>query len=293
MDGLINVLKPPGMTSHDVVSFLRREFQQKKIGHAGTLDPQAAGVLPVCLGQATRLVEYLSHDHKEYLCELTLGITTTTQDAWGEVIEQCEASEIMLAKIKEVLSSFEGEVWQIPPMYSAIKLDGVPLYKLARKGEEIEREPRQVYIEKITLLDYRHPKLLLLVNCSKGTYIRTLCHDIGSALGAGGIMSFLLRTRVGNFTLEDSFTLEEIQEFKKGALLPLTYGIAGLPKIYLPDDHITRLKNGQTIPYIRELPAHESAAVLDEQRNFHVIVSIDNGMNGTCLLKPKKVFHLE
>ncbi len=293
MDGLINVLKPPGMTSHDVVSFLRRQFQQKRIGHAGTLDPQAAGVLPVCLGQATRLVEYLSYDHKEYLCELTLGITTTTQDAWGEIIHREDANQITLPRIEEVLCSFEGEICQIPPMYSAVKRDGVPLYKLARKGEEIERAPRKIYIKKITLLDYQHPQLFILVNCSKGTYIRTLCHDIGSALGVGGIMSFLLRTRVGNFTLEQSFTLEEIQELKEAVLLPLTSALVGLPKIYLSLDDISRLKTGQMVHYVQEPPGKESAAVLDEKQNFHAIVSIHKGTNGNWILKPKKVFHLE
>jgi len=155
MNGVINVLKPPGMTSHDVISFLRRELHEKKIGHAGTLDPQAAGVLPVCVGQATRLVEYLSDATKEYLCHVTFGVTTTTQDAWGEVTSSQRSDDLELERIEEVIPSFLGEITQITPAYSAVKVKGIPLYKLARQGQEIEIIPRQVNIQYIQVGKYK------------------------------------------------------------------------------------------------------------------------------------------
>lgn len=291
MNGVINVLKPPGMTSHDVISFLRRELHEKKIGHAGTLDPQAAGVLPVCVGQATRLVEYLSAASKEYLCHVTFGVTTTTQDAWGEV-ENCQCAEgLELDSIREVLPSFIGEITQITPAYSAVKVKGVPLYKLARQGKEIEVIPRQVTIHYLQILDYQTPVLSLLVGCSKGTYIRTLCHDLGQAVGLGGNMSFLLRTKVGGFSLAESHTLEEISALKEKVLLPLEYCVSDLPKIVLKSGEMIRLKQGQRVECGAML-AGTTVAVFDEAGIVQAIADVIKG--GTeYYLKPRKVLDVE
>lgn len=291
MNGVINVLKPPGMTSHDVISFLRRELHEKKIGHAGTLDPQAAGVLPVCVGQATRLVEYLSDATKEYLCHVTFGVTTTTQDAWGEVENSQRADDLELDRIKGVIPSFLGEITQITPAYSAVKVKGVPLYKLARQGKEIEIIPRQVTISYIQVLDYQAPVLSLLVGCSKGTYIRTLCHDLGRAVGLGGHMSYLLRTKVGSFSLEESHTLEEISSLKEKVLLPQEHCVRDLVNVTLIPGEMVRLKQGQQIASTIKITG-TTVAVYDEDRTLQAIaVVISNG--GQHYLKPKKVLNME
>ncbi len=306
MNGFINVLKPPGMTSHDVISFLRRELGTKKIGHAGTLDPQAAGVLPVCVGQATRLVEYLSIADKEYLCRLKLGYTSTTQDAWGSIVEQKDPSQITLTDIENILPLFRGEITQIVPMYSAVKIGGVPLYKLARQGKTAEQVERNVIIYNLSLLEYRPPEVTMLVKCSKGTYIRTLCHDIGQRLGTGGMMSFLLRTRVGLFDLENSVTLEEIARTKAGVILPVHDNLLGLQSIILTENDLKLLRQGQRVvlrsEYIDQLKttadqlnaaeSGQSYAIMDYSGKLQVLAIIIRNEN-TFSLKPKKVFDME
>ena len=206
--GIINMYKPRGMTSHDVVYRMRKITGQKKIGHTGTLDPEAEGVLPVCLGSATRLCELLGEGTKQYRAVMLLGLTTDTQDVYGTVLSQREVccSE---EQIPEVLSHFLGNIIQIPPMYSAVKYQGKKLYQLARKGIEVERSGREVTIEQLRLDKLELPELTMTVTCSRGTYIRTLCNDIGEELGCGGCMKQLIRTRVKEFTLEDALTLEE------------------------------------------------------------------------------------
>ena len=206
MDGIFNVLKPPGMTSHDVVGAMRKILQMKKIGHAGTLDPMAAGVLPVFTGQATRFLEYAAHDRKTYRAELTFGFRTDTGDLEGKVLAESPVRDLDLAELKETLQSFVGEGMQVPPMYSAISVGGKKLYKLARQGIVVEREPRPITIHDLSLLTYRKKTLLFEVTCSKGTFIRTLCEDIAKKLAMEGTMSFLLRTKVGDFTLENAHT---------------------------------------------------------------------------------------
>ena len=297
MNGFINVLKPPGMTSHDVISFLRRTLGTKKIGHAGTLDPQAAGVLPVCVGQATRLVEHLSILNKEYLCRMTLGVISDTQDAWGTPIEYHDASAVTLNDIQRVLPLFSGEITQTVPMYSAVKKGGVPLYKLARQGKTAEPILRQVSIDSLTLLEFQSPELALLVDCSKGTYIRTLCHDIGHALGTGAVMSFLLRTRVGSFHLEDSLTLEEIAQLKERAIEQVNNKYLGLTCITLPDEEINQLKKGQSITYHEstdgQTELESTLAILDRLGQLHILAILTHSDNAKYQLKPKKVFNLE
>ena len=217
INGVINVYKEPGFTSHDVVARLRGILKQKKIGHMGTLDPNAVGVLPVCLGKATKLCDILSEKDKTYNATLLLGLDTDTQDTSGEVISKADTDSIMELsedKVFETIKSYIGDYDQIPPMFSAIKIGGEKLYNLARRGEVIERPARHCRIIDITVTKMELPRVDLHVTCSKGTYIRTLCHDIGKDLGVGGCMEKLVRTKVERFSVEDSITLKQIEEFR-------------------------------------------------------------------------------
>ena len=217
INGVINVYKEPGFTSHDVVAKLRGILKQKKIGHMGTLDPNAVGVLPVCLGKATKLCDILSEKDKTYNATLLLGLDTDTQDTSGEVISKADTDNIMELsedKVFETIKSYIGDYDQIPPMFSAIKIGGEKLYNLARRGEVIERPARHCRIIDITVTKMELPRVDLHVTCSKGTYIRTLCHDIGKDLGVGGCMEKLVRTKVERFSVEDSITLKQIEEFR-------------------------------------------------------------------------------
>lgn len=216
MNGIINVYKEKGFTSHDVVAKLRGILRQKKIGHTGTLDPDATGVLPVCLGNATKLCDMLTDKNKTYQAVLKLGIVTDTQDMTGEIQEEKIVS-VTKEEVESTILSFIGDYEQIPPMYSALKVNGKKLYELAREGKVIERKARLVHILDIQIqnIDMEQHEITMLVSCSKGTYIRTLCHDIGEKLGCGGCMKSLIRTKVGAFTIEDSLKLEEIEELHK------------------------------------------------------------------------------
>ncbi len=211
INGIINVYKEKGYTSHDVVAKLRGMLKQKKIGHTGTLDPDAEGVLPVCLGNATKVCDILTDKDKTYEAVLLLGLTTDTQDIGGTVLSEKEV-RLDRERIEEAVYGFIGEYDQVPPMYSAVKINGKRLYELARAGKEVERAARKVWIHKIRILetDLNHSEVRLLVDCSKGTYIRTLCHDIGAGLNCGGCMKSLLRTKAGQFTVENSRKLSDI-----------------------------------------------------------------------------------
>ena len=215
INGIININKPAGMTSHDVVYRLRKLFGIKKIGHTGTLDPDATGVLPMCIGKATRTSDMLTATDKRYTAEVTLGAATDTQDSSGKVIKSADVKDfgITEAKILDTLNEFVGEISQTPPMYSAIKVNGKKLYELAREGKEVERKPRIVTVYSIEPLgfDLENNKFTIDVSCSKGTYIRTLCNDIGEKLGCFAHMSSLKRTASGRFTIDDSYTLEEVE----------------------------------------------------------------------------------
>lgn len=214
-NGIMNVYKEAGYTSHDVVARLRGICKMKKIGHTGTLDPEAVGVLPVCFGSGTKLCDMLTDWDKEYIAVMRLGVVTDTQDMTGQIIRQCETERIKRLDEKSVRSAvftFLGEYDQIPPMYSALKVNGRKLYELAREGKEVERRPRKVRIRELEILDCDLPSVKMRVVCSKGTYIRTLCHDIGDRLGCGGAMEFLVRSRVGIFRIEDALTLGQIKE---------------------------------------------------------------------------------
>lgn len=211
MDGVINIYKEKGFTSHDVVAVVRKTINQKKVGHTGTLDPDAEGVLPICLGKGTKLSDYIMADKKGYRAEVTLGVITTTEDSSGEVLE-VKPVDFNEEKIKEAVYSFIGEYEQVPPMYSAIKVNGKKLYELAREGKEIERKSRKIKIYDIKILEFLPPnKIVIDVICSKGTYIRTLCSDIGKKLGCGGNMSYLLRTMSGRFNIDTAIKLDELK----------------------------------------------------------------------------------
>ena len=222
INGVINVYKEPGYTSHDVVAKLRGILKQKKIGHMGTLDPNAVGVLPVCLGKATKLCNLLSEKDKTYTATMLLGIETDTQDTTGQITNQTPEEEVMKLseeKVFDVIKSYIGEYDQIPPMFSAIKINGQKLYNLARKGEEIERPPRHCKIIDITITKIDLPRVSFHVTCSKGTYVRTLCYDIGKDLGVGACMEKLTRTRVERFDIKDSISLSQIEEIRDQGVL--------------------------------------------------------------------------
>ena len=221
MDGFINVLKPTGLSSHDVVDIVRRIFKQKRVGHAGTLDPAAAGILPVALGRAARLVEYMENADKSYRAEIAFGYATDTGDVYGDVIESIPCPALPLEEeLRRVLGKFVGEIEQTPPVYSAIKVGGQRAYDLVRQGAAVEIPTRTVRIDRLELVhaDAAHARILVDVDCAKGTYIRSLCTDIGAVLGLPATMRFLLRTRVGGFMLADSYTLEELAEVRETAL---------------------------------------------------------------------------
>lgn len=244
MDGVFNVLKPPNMTSFDVVAFLRRALQTKKIGHGGTLDPDAAGVLPVFAGSATRLLEFAVEGHKQYLVEITLGKQTDTGDDSGTVVLELPVPAFDEDKLQQVLGNFLGPQKQLPPMYSAIKVEGKKLYQLARQGIEIERQPRNIVIHRLELLHYTDHSFNLLVECSKGTYIRVLGEDIAKALGTCGTMSFLLRTQVGGFRIEEAKSLQEIAADPEGCKAEPLAAVDQLPRLQLTAKQAFRITNG-------------------------------------------------
>ena len=211
MDGIINILKPTGITSHDVVGYIRKNYKFKKVGHTGTLDPNAAGVLPVCIGKATKLSQYIMKKNKKYRCQMTFGAETDTLDSYGTVLNRHHTEYIEPERIKKALEEFTGDISQIPPAYSAIKINGQKLYEKARNNEVIEDIPsRVVSISEISIIDYSFPKLTLDISCSSGTYIRSLVRDIAHTLGTVAYMSLLIRTSSGEFKIEDAVTLEEL-----------------------------------------------------------------------------------
>ena len=215
LEGVVNVLKPPGLTSSDVVSDIRHIFDMKRVGHTGTLDPGAAGVLPICIGRATRLFDYLVDKEKEYIGEIAFGVATDTQDSYGEAVERMDAI-VTEDMIKDVLPLFVGVQDQTAPLYSALSVGGKKMYKLAREGVEVERKVREINVPALELITQTAPnRYLVRIVCSKGTYVRTLCHDIGERIGVPAHMSFLLRTRSGAFDLDGAFTIAELREMKE------------------------------------------------------------------------------
>lgn len=250
--GFVVIEKPAGVTSHDVVGAVRRMTGERRVGHAGTLDPAAVGVLPIAVGLATRTVEYLSESSKGYLAEITFGVTTDSLDGDGTVSEIKDASGLTLAQIEAVLPEFRGDILQVPPMHSAIKIDGRPLYERARKGEEIELDARAVTIHQLEIVTWEHPVLEVFVYCSKGTYVRSLARDFGEAVGTGAYMSNLVRVSTGPFTLADSWNLQELPDLiEQGAWEDIAAhpdaALQDRPAIVLNEEQSIKWRNGTSI----------------------------------------------
>lgn len=272
MNGVINIFKPKGITSHDVVSFLRRKLKIKRIGHTGTLDPMATGVLPICIGKSTRISEYLLNLDKEYVGELTLGFETDTQDSLGTIIN---SSKKLVDKneIIDTMSKYIGSLEQVPPMYSALKHKGKKLYELAREGITVERQSRKIKIYDLDILKIHENRTIIFkTNCSRGTYIRTLCNDIGMDLGTFGYMSYLIRTSTGPFKIEDSYSLDyieslNIEEINK-ILIPIDKAVVHLEKMNIKDIYYSRLINGVKLSFADAII--EQDIVFQEDKIFRV-----------------------
>ncbi|MDY3928292.1 MAG: tRNA pseudouridine(55) synthase TruB [Clostridia bacterium] len=273
MNGVIIIDKPRGKTSHDMVSCIRRLYNTRKVGHTGTLDPEATGVLPICIGNATKACELLTNARKEYTAQLVLGMTTDTLDAEGEVLTE-QPVNVTEEQIKKVISEFIGEIYQIPPMYSAIKQNGKKLYELARQGISVEREKRKITIFNIDILDIdtENETVTIHVVCSKGTYIRTLCEDIGMKLGCGAYMNTLRRTASGQFSIDDAYTIEQLEsisdtETLEKILIPTDSLFFMYEKITVNERQKNFILNGVRVRY-RGLCENRIYRVYDEQDNF-------------------------
>lgn len=282
MTGILNVYKPKGITSHNVVSFVRRNLNMKRVGHTGTLDPQATGVLPVLIGNATKLSDLIMADEKKYTARVVLGITTDTDDTTGEVVEKREVS-VTEEQLLDAVKEFVGDIEQIPPMYSAIKVDGRKLYQLARKGVEIERKPRKITVYSIDVYDFDGTSFMMDVHCGKGTYIRSLCRDIGERLGCGATMDDLERTMSGIFTKENAYTFEQIEEaVKKGTIAEMIMHpdsvLGDFVKIDADGENAAKIKNG-----IRLRPGQLGIEKYEENQIFRIYAEGEL----VCLLKVK------
>jgi len=281
-NGIIIIDKPQEWTSMDVCAKLRGILKEKRIGHAGTLDPMATGVLPVFVGRATRAVEFADKGEKEYVAGLKLGLVTNTQDTSGEILEQ-QPVQVTPAQLEAVLEQFRGDISQIPPMYSAIKINGKKLYELARKGREVERPARPVTIHALTVeTQTALDEFMIRVRCSKGTYVRTLCHDIGTALGCGGCMSSLRRTMAAGFTLDQAVTLEQVMAAHDptSILLPVDTYFSDRPTHHLPVDLEKKVRNGMTV-VVPGLPDGEYRVYGEESGVFLALCRSERGKLST------------
>ncbi len=296
LNGIINVYKEAGFTSHDVVAKMRGICGQKKIGHTGTLDPEATGVLPVCLGNGTKLCDMLADRDKEYVAGLLLGISTDTQDVTGQILEEKPVT-CTPEQVRQAILGFRGEYLQVPPMYSALKVNGKKLYELARAGKEVERAARPVHIFEIEILEMDLPRVTMRVLCSKGTYIRTLCDDIGAKLGCGGTMESLKRTKVGEFGIAEALTLSELQERKDaGTLSECVRSVddcfSQCPALHVTKEHEKLLENGN--PFYpsftvekKKYPSGDRVRVYKEDGSFYGIYAYDDTRH---MYKPLKMF---
>ena len=301
INGIININKEAGYTSHDVVAKLRGITKQRKIGHTGTLDPDAKGVLPICFGKATKVCELLTNKDKVYVATLLLGMSSDTQDSTGEIRSERPTSHLTEEEVVNCVKGFIGESDQIPPMYSALKVNGKKLYELAREGKEIPRKPRKITIEEMNILWMDLPRVGLEIKCSKGTYIRTLCHDIGQKLGCGGLMEELLRTQVGDYTLEDSITIDEFREYflngqVENVLIKIEDVFEKYPKCTLKKSGEFLAYNGNPLPEEMitgdaKLRDGEKVRLYDCLENFIGIYRWVEGNSGQGRLKVEKFFY--
>ncbi len=296
INGIVIIHKEAGYTSHDVVAKMRGICGQRKIGHTGTLDPEAAGVLPMCLGNATKLCGLFTDQDKEYVARLLLGVKTDTQDMTGRVLKR-HPVEVSEAEARRVILSFQGRYDQVPPMYSALKVNGKKLYELARAGREVERQARPVVIHELKILSCRLPAVEFSVSCSKGTYIRTLCADIGERLGCGGVMESLVRTRVGAFSLEEALTLDKLQKMKDQGMLemavrPVDSVFEHCPALHILEEYLRLPANGNAFlpQQTAEGRVYEEGAwvrVYEPGGRFIAIYAYDPALEG---YKPVKMF---
>ena len=279
MNGIVIIDKPQGWTSQDVVSKLRGVYKTRRIGHGGTLDPLATGVLPVFVGRATRGVEFFEHAEKTYETTLRLGITTDTEDITGTVLQEQDAF-VTGQLLETVLAQFRGEILQVPPMYSALKVNGQKLYELARKGKEVERKPRPVTIHELTLLGMEAEGIRLRVRCSKGTYIRTLCKDIGQALGCGGCMAALRRVAAGSYTIAEAVPLAKLIESDRPEdyLLPLDTMFSAYEKVVLTLNQEKRCRNGNAFSLQQPDGTYRAYSQSGE---FLMLAKVENGVMST------------
>ncbi len=287
--GFLNIHKPLGITSHDVVNNVRRltirDFQSKKVGHAGTLDPLAEGVLIVCVGDATRLSDYVMHQTKVYRAKIHLGIETETYDAEGQIVSSVDATHVSCDAIEKALRAFVGDIQQVPPIYSAIKKDGKKLYELARAGQEVVVEPRSVHIERITLLSFESPFVTIDIECGAGTYIRSLAHDLGAALGVGAHLAALIRTRSGQFDVENAVMLDVLaasEQWTNYIIAPYI-ALEAYPQFIVTEEQARELSFGRAIP-IQQSDIETCMVYLSDHQLIAVASIEDN------LLKPQKVF---
>lgn len=304
MDGILNVNKPIGCTSFDVVRKIRQITGERKVGHAGTLDPDASGVLVVCLGKATRAAEYLSELPKSYLAVIRFGIETDTEDSSGNVIKITECSSLTESDVENVLHRFVGDITQIPPMVSAVHHQGQRLYKLARAGIQVNREPRSVKVYSIKLIDFtpgEHPCGTLQVICSRGTYVRTLCADMGKALGCGAHMESLIRMSIGGFDIESAVTLEDITAYANEGrindiIIPINEALSFTPCVILDDCSAARIANGEKLeldgyPEIHAVQIDAPVRICGQSKELIAIGRfITKDLGNKVILKPDKVF---
>ena len=279
MNGIVIVDKPQDWTSQDVTARLRRVFNTRRIGHGGTLDPMATGVLPVFVGRGTRGVEFFEHAEKTYETVLRLGLTTDTEDVWGETLEERPVS-VTQEQLETVLESFRGEILQVPPMYSALKVNGQKLCDLARKGKEVERQPRPITIHELTLLEVTENTLRLRVRCSKGTYIRTLCKDIGEALGCGGCMAALRRVTAGEYTIEESVPLQVLldTENPEQYLRGVDTMFRNYPEVKLTANQEKRCRNGNAFSVNL---AEGTYRAYSQSGEFLMLAKVEDGVMAT------------
>lgn len=289
MIGLLNIDKPAGITSRDVVNRVQRIARPDKVGHAGTLDPLATGVLVVCVGPATRLIEYIQRMPKRYVGTFLLGHESDTEDIEGRVIELPAAPRPDRAELKRVLMQFVGEIEQRPPAYSALKVRGKRAYELARKGETVELAARTIFVYDMQLLRYEYPEFVIDVTCGSGTYVRSLGRDIARSLGTVAVMAGLERTRIGDFQVADACNYGQIsRDTIKQRLLPPALAVAQLPSIVVAEAEAARLRNGQTIPN-RFHMAEQEIAAFDAQDNLVAVVAAQNGQK----LRPLRTFPIK
>lgn len=292
--GVLVVNKAPGLTSFQVVAHVRRLLRAPKVGHGGTLDPQAAGVLPILVNEATKLTPYLADHTKEYIATVQLGVATDTQDFAGTILREAPVPALTQAALQEVLARFVGQIQQVPPMYSALHVGGRRLYELARQGLEVKREPRPVMIYALSLESLELPFFTIRVVCGKGTYVRTLCADIGEAIGCGGVLERLIRTRVGLYSLEAALPWSEVAEARDGAalwsrLLSPDSAVSHFPAIRLADEAAAALLNGQTVRIPEPAPSGEALVRLYDP--WGAFLGLGRVVRAGNAVKPERILH--